>query len=117
MLRLGHDVKRRSQNRDVALDGEVFLVKDAIDLLTDHLWWQESTCDARGISHGFFHCFTLALIGLALGSRRWCCVGHHRENVGHCCVIEALQTAREIVAHEDQKLLHILIMLRISSEV
>ena len=117
MLRLGHDVKRRSQNSDVALDGEVFLVKDAVDLLTDQLWWQESTGDVWGISHSFFHCFTLALVGLALCGRRWCCVCHHRENVSHCCVIEALQTAREIVSHEDQKLLHVLIMLRIPSEV
>ena len=117
MLRLGHDVKRRSKNGDIALDGEIFLLKDAVDLLTDQVWWQEATCDARGISHGFFHCFTLALIDLAFSGGRWCCVGHHRENVGHCCVIEALQTAREIVAHEEQELLHILIMLRISSEV
>ena len=83
MLRLGHDVKRRSQNSDVALDGEVFLVKDAVDLLTDQLWWQESTGDVWGISHSFFHCFTLALVGLVFGGGRRCCVGHHRENVGH----------------------------------
>ena len=83
MLRLGHDVESSSENGDVALDGKVFLVKDAVDLLADQVWRQESTGEVWGICHGLLHCFTLALIGLVLRGRRRCRVGHHRENVGH----------------------------------